>query len=124
MVYLLFLFSRLTSDCISTQHLIHTSSLFLGIGNNPMVGCTVLVRLTLLLLSTNKFVSLVASKEYARLTAGLCLCNYLRYRAHFHKESALGTPKFQGTACIFAPNCTWSPILHPMSDLFRIGRRC
>ena len=80
MVYLLFLFSRLTLDCISTQHLIPTFSLFLGpivllcyvlndtmgrmhsdaqfagsssvpahvemmgflgIGNNPMVGCTV-----------------------------------------------------------------------------------
>jgi hypothetical protein len=31
----------------------------------------------LLLRSTNKFVSLVASKEFARLTAGLFLCNYL-----------------------------------------------
>jgi len=36
-----------------------------------------LARLTLLLRSTNKFVSLVASKEYARLTAGLFLCSCL-----------------------------------------------
>ena len=36
-----------------------------------------LVRLTLLLRLTNKSVSLVASKEFARLTAGLFLCNYL-----------------------------------------------
>ena len=51
-----------------------------------------LVRLTLLLRLTNKFVSFIASKEFARLTAGLFLCNYLRGTACTFPMKTLAIP--------------------------------
>ena len=61
-----------------TMGRMHSDAQFAGRHSASVTTLWLLVRLTLLLRSTNKFVSLVASKEYARLTAGLFLCSYLR----------------------------------------------
>ena len=90
-----------------TMGRMHSDVQFAGRNSASVTTLWWVVRLTLLLRSTNKFVSLVASKEFARLTAGLFLCNYLRGTECTFPMKTLAIPQiFRVSSAISRQNCT------------------